>query len=263
MGNVPQSGGRSTRGSAPLRLSARGRRGEENMSVIVAPIEPGFSLASLGSPQQVAEEFLSMVRGCALRSAPCCWLLAAGHGASSVPSRGSVHRQAAVGGSGGTHSRVPLCVRAHPQLIPAGNAAGLTATLVGFSSRQEERQLYYYSVRGCTAALRKQQEPTAAWCGPHSSGRGEGCVPADGVRRARAPLPAAQPVRHHSEVRSERWQAGDPTALHAPVTLARHLTRPGCRSNLLFTFNAQTPEAVWARDAADVRRSADSFRLLL
>jgi hypothetical protein len=36
-------------------------RGEENISVIVAPILPGFSLESLGSPSQAATQFMDTV----------------------------------------------------------------------------------------------------------------------------------------------------------------------------------------------------------
>jgi hypothetical protein len=35
--------------------------GEENLSVIVAPIMPGFSLESMGSPDRVASQFLGQI----------------------------------------------------------------------------------------------------------------------------------------------------------------------------------------------------------
>lgn len=38
-----------------------GSTGEENLSVVVAPITPGFELQSLGSAEQAAARFLSTV----------------------------------------------------------------------------------------------------------------------------------------------------------------------------------------------------------
>eukprot|EP00197_Chlamydomonas_leiostraca_P003089 CAMPEP_0202869636 /NCGR_PEP_ID=MMETSP1391-20130828/12561_1 /ASSEMBLY_ACC=CAM_ASM_000867 /TAXON_ID=1034604 /ORGANISM="Chlamydomonas leiostraca, Strain SAG 11-49" /LENGTH=320 /DNA_ID=CAMNT_0049549973 /DNA_START=13 /DNA_END=975 /DNA_ORIENTATION=- len=60
----PQQGQRRSRASVyepVVAYGPAGSSGEENVSVVVAPIYPGFDLKSMGSPEKVATQFLAQV----------------------------------------------------------------------------------------------------------------------------------------------------------------------------------------------------------
>lgn len=70
--------------SRMLPLPVPGPAGEENISVVVAPIREGFTLQKMGAPQEAAQTFLQTTgaAGRALRQG-CCSLCRGGRGGSS------------------------------------------------------------------------------------------------------------------------------------------------------------------------------------
>ncbi|GLC42035.1 Thylakoid-anchored PsbP-like protein [Pleodorina starrii] len=135
-----------------------GTTGEENVSVIVAPISPGFTLQSLGDPRVAGERFL----------------------ATLAPEGSGL--QAALLRTAGRTTR----------------AAGAGSRPMGQPEDEDEQQLYYtleYTVRG------------------------------------------PRFFRHNVSVYT-------------------------ARNDLLYTFNAQCPEARWEDDALALQASAASFKLL-